>query len=134
MATSRITVSTHGALFTGQARRDIRRFLDETKEEVARSGEQQVKRGFRARIRQHNTPHGVGYVSQIHTKKLSKFNDQLITDGGVIYGPWLESGKYSPPRRFKGYRVWRSIGQRLRKWWVPVAQRKLDRLIARWNS
>jgi hypothetical protein len=130
MTVSRFTVTTHGAIFTGQARSDIRKLLDDTKKEVARAGEQQIKRNLSARMK---APTGF-YTSQIRVEPLAKFNDQLITDGGVVYGPWLETGKYSPPRRFKGYRVWRRTISRLRRWWVPVTQRKLDQLISRWNA
>jgi hypothetical protein len=31
--------------------------------------------------------------------------EAIITDSGVEYGPWLESGRGRPGRRFKGYRA-----------------------------
>jgi hypothetical protein len=130
MTVSRVTVTTHGALFTGQATSDMRKLLDGVKQEVAMAGEQLVKRELGQRMK-NPTGH---YTGQIHVEKLGSFNDQLITDGGVIYGPWLETGKYSPPRRFKGYQAWRRTRQKLRKWWVPVAQRRVDQLVAKWNS
>lgn len=37
-----------------------------------------------------------------------------ITDGGVVYGPWLEGvGRRNQTTRFKGYRTFRIIRQRL---------------------
>jgi hypothetical protein len=130
MATSHVQVETRGALFTGQASRDVRKMLDQTKEEIAKAGEQQIRMRL-GQVLKNPTGH---YQSQIHTKALGRFADQLITDGGVIYGPWLETGKYTPPRRFKGYNTFRRVTGRLRRWWIPVTQRRVDQLIGRWNS
>ena len=33
-----------------------------------------------------------------------------ITDGGVEYGPWLESGKGRSPTRFRGYHAFQQTG------------------------
>jgi hypothetical protein len=130
MAVSHVKVSTHGVIFTGQARKDVRDLLDETKLDVAQDGEQMVKRNLGAKMK---APTGF-YTGQIHVEKIGSFNDQMITDGGVIYGPWLEVGKYSPPRRFRGYKAWRRTRLDLRKKWIPIAQRRFDVLVAKWNS
>jgi hypothetical protein len=127
---TRIRLTTHGRFLTGPIRNDLYKFLDETKKEVADSGEDLVKRRL-GQVLKHPTGY---YQSRIHVEKIGRYNDQLITDGGVVYGPWLETGKYSPPRRFKGYKTFRRTTQQLRKWWPDVAQRKLDKVIARWNA
>lgn len=130
MTTSRIKITTHGAVFTGQASRDIRNLLDDLKKDAAEDGLNLVKQRLGERMK---APTGT-YTGQLRVQKLSKFNDQLITDGGVVYGPWLESGQYSPPRRFKGYKAFRRARTQLRKKWIPVAQQRFDQLVAKWNS
>lgn len=130
MAVSRVTVTTHGKFFSGQASSDLRRELDDIKADVAKDGEQMVKQQLGSRLK---NPTGF-YKSQIKAEKLSKFNDWLITDSGVVYGPWLETGKYTPPKRFRGYKTFRRVRARLRKQAIPFTQRRIDKLIARWNS
>lgn len=129
MATSHVRISTHGVLFTGQARADIRRFLDETKEEVADLGVNEIQ----ARLGQVLKSSSGHFASRVRTDLVRPFNDQVIHADGVIYGPWLESGKYSPPRRFKGYGTFRRVRQKLRKQAIEMAQQRLDELVARWN-
>lgn len=41
--------------------------------------------------------------------------EAIITDSGVVYGPWLESGKSRRPTRFKGYHAFRQTGEWLNK-------------------
>ena len=41
--------------------------------------------------------------------------EAIIHDSGVVYGPWLESGKGRPGRRFKGYQAFRKTGEWLNK-------------------
>lgn len=135
MVRTNIGIEVSGPLFGRRARADVRRMLDDMKVEVAQSGVQMAQREFGTRIQEHNTGYGVagGYVSQIRHEEVGEYGDQIITDGGVIYGPWLDYGAYSPPKRFRGYRVWRRVRQKLRRWWVPVAERRVAQLAARWN-
>jgi len=40
--------------------------------------------------------------------------EAIITDSGVVYGPWLEFGG-GPRKRFKGYHAFRQTGEWLKK-------------------
>jgi hypothetical protein len=39
----------------------------------------------------------------------------VITDSGVVYGPWLESGKNRRSTEFRGYHAFRKTGEWLNK-------------------
>lgn len=39
--------------------------------------------------------------------------DWVIDDGGVVYGPWLETGRHRRPTRFRGYHTFRTVAQRM---------------------
>ncbi len=130
MPTTRVRVSTHGFFFTGDAKAEVRRFMDRGKETIARRGEQEIRARLGSVLK---NPTGY-YESQIRVERTGQFNDQVIHDGGVIYGPWLESGKYTPPRRFRGYRTFRRVRTKLRKQVTALVQADLDRLISRLNG
>jgi hypothetical protein len=60
------------------------------------------------------------------------YGDQLINDGGIVYGPWLEgASKRNSSTRFKGYHQFRRTRTRLRKLYGEVAQQKLTEFIGR---
>lgn len=110
------------------ARLAVRQFLDDTKAEVAAIGEDEIENRLGA-VLKHPTGH---YKSRVTHNRLQRFNDQVITDGGVIYGPWLEgTSSRNRTTRFKGYKTFRRIRTRLRKQITPIAQANLDRLIGR---
>jgi hypothetical protein len=124
-----IDVEIFGPLFeAGVPEGVVHSFLDETKEEVAYLGFHEVRARLGSVLK-----HPTGrYESRIVTDRTNRFDDQVITDGGVVYGPWLE-GTTSRNRttRFKGYKTFRRIRLKLRKQVTPVAQRNLDRYLSR---
>lgn len=123
-------ITTTGPVFTGQVRRDLRDELGDIKKDVADDGERMVEQRLGSVLK---NPTGF-YQSQIRTEQFTRDGDQMITDGGVVYGPWLESGAYSPPRRFRGYQTFRRVRDRLQKDAVVTARERIGRLIGRWNS
>ncbi len=62
----------------------------------------------------HVLRHPTGYYeSQVRTEMRSD-SEAFVTDGGVVYGPWLEgTGSRNETTRFKGYRTFRTIAQEL---------------------
>ena len=59
----------------------------------------------------------------------------LITDGGVIYGPWLEGvGSRNASTRFKGYAAFRRTAQWLEQQVPKVIRVRVDRMVARLNG
>ena len=56
----------------------------------------------------------------------------LITDGGVIYGPWLEGiSSRNASTRFKGYATFRKTGQELQKKSREVFEKYVRRFAGR---
>ena len=60
--------------------------------------------------------------------------EAVITDGGVVYGPWLESGKGRPGRRFKGYHAFRQTGEWLKKQMKSEAKDYTKRYVKKLNG
>ena len=59
----------------------------------------------------------------------------LITDGGVVYGPWLEGvGSRNASTRFKGYAAFRRTGQWLEQQVPKVIRIRVDRMVAKLNG
>ena len=58
-----------------------------------------------------------------------------ITDGGVIYGPWLEGlGSRNATTRFKGYASFRRVGQWMENQKRRIIQFHVDRLVRNLNG
>lgn len=50
----------------------------------------------------------------------------VITDGGVVYGPWLEGvSRRNQTSRFRGYRTFRTIAERMRRESVVFVERNI---------
>lgn len=60
--------------------------------------------------------------------------EAIITDSGVEYGPWLESGKGRPGRRFKGYHAFRQTGEWLKKQMKSEAKDYTKRYVKKLNG
>ena len=57
-----------------------------------------------------------------------------VTDGGVIYGPWLEgTGSRNETTRFKGYSMFRKTRQWAEKQAPEIARKHIQRIITRLN-
>lgn len=103
-----VIVQATGPLFQGVAPRVIQAFLDEAVEVVAQEGENMVRVRLGAVLK---NPTGF-YESRIQTERVG--TDMAVTDGGVVYGPWLEGvGSRNQTTRFKGYRTFREVTQAL---------------------
>ncbi len=59
-------------------------------------------------------PTGYYYSRVVNERRGSR--DRVVTDNGVIYGPWLEGvGKRNRTTRFKGYANFRRAGQQVER-------------------
>jgi hypothetical protein len=94
-----IEITFTGPLFDGRAEQIIDSIIDDMTVEVANEASATVHRLLNERI-QHPTPY---YETQI-ARQDPRPGTSIVTDRGVIYGPWLEG---TSPRnrttRFRGY-------------------------------
>jgi hypothetical protein len=120
----------HGPVFDGRWAPELRTYINEAKREIAVLGLRQIQARDDA-VFKHPTGN---YQSHLGIDVMPAMN-QLITDHGIVYGPWLEgTSQRNHSTRFKGYHTFRYVFQRLRKAATPVMQAKLDKLVARWNA
>lgn len=117
-----------GPLFDGTGYRIIDEYINAAQREIADFGRGVVLQELATHL-QHPTGY---YESQV---KVEAWREPvLITDGGVIYGPWLEGvgSRNAPVTRFKGYASFRrSVGEiraHVRQIGDQVLQRYLGRL------
>lgn len=106
-----VHVNAAGPLFSGQASVMVQRYTDAGGAEVAQWAEAEVHR-FLEQVLRHPTGY---YQSQVRVERVTHdtFN---ITDGGVVYGPWLEGvSRRNAETRFKGYATFRRVKQRVEK-------------------
>jgi hypothetical protein len=104
-----VIVSASGPLFNGTASALVSRFTRDGGEQVARWGESEVQRVLEQVLR-----HPTGYYqSQVTVNRVS--NDSFaITDGGVVYGPWLEgTSRRNAETSFKGYQTFQRVARRV---------------------
>lgn len=92
--------------------------MDEALEEIAREGRDMVLSRL-GQVLQHPTGY---YESRITAEPQGDY--WTVTDGGVIYGPWLEGvGRRNQTTRFKGYSTFRRITQELQRVAPKIAER-----------
>jgi hypothetical protein len=122
-----VNVHDRGPAFDGRAETAMRQFADAAEEEIAEMGVNII----RAELGRH-LKHPTGYYqSQIQTDRAG--GDTVITDGGVVYGPWLEGvgSRNAPVTRFRGYSVFRRMAARIDRQATHVAERVLPRFLRR---
>lgn len=122
-----VNVRRHGPIFDGRAAAAAAQFAQAAEEEIAETGVNLVRAEL-GRVLKHPTGY---YESQIQTDRSA--GSTLITDGGVIYGPWLEGigTRNSPVTRFKGYSTFRRVGQRVDRQAKLIAERVLPKYLRR---
>lgn len=88
----------HGPISSGKMTRDAAAYSHDVADAIADSAKDTWLRNLHGSIR-HQTPY---YTTKIAKRELSPTRYQ-IHDNGVLYGPWLESGEYTPRTIFPGY-------------------------------
>jgi hypothetical protein len=114
----KIFTRTRGPIFNLRARMAARRGVEEAKREVADRGLWLIDNRLNAVLKQ-QTPY---YRTQIRKDLIGK--DWILHDGGVVYGAWLEGvSRRNQETRFKGYRTFRIIRNRLQEEAPDIADR-----------
>lgn len=105
-----VEVNAAGPLFSGTASAMVTRWTAAAGEELAQWAEAEVHRVL-GQVLQHPTGY---YESQVRVDRQGP-DRFTISDGGVVYGPWLEGigSRNYPTTRFKGYGTFRRVKQRV---------------------
>lgn len=119
-----IDVHRAGPVFDGRIHRAISAYVDSAEERIAEEG-LEILRGELHRVLRHPTGY---YESRTRVER-----GHVITDGGVVYGPWLAGtgSRNAPVTRFAGYDHWTVTQARLDQQSRPIAERVLRRFIGR---
>lgn len=104
-----VDVSYSGPMFDGRAQAAGDRMARDMTDTLGKRGKDMVLERLGEVIR-----HPTGYYeSQVRVNVVTD-HEHVVTDGGVVYGPWLEgTSSRNETTRFKGYHTFRVIGQRL---------------------
>ena len=120
----RIDVSSRGPIFDGRARAIANAYVNRLERDLAEEGVTIVREELQ-KVLQHPTGY---YESRITVER-----GTVITDGGVVYGPWLAGvgSRNFPATRFRGYPHWIRARLRLRERKQGIAERLLRRYVGR---
>lgn len=125
-----IDVVMSGPLFDGgTSTKAVDAYLEEVRAEIAQEGVNRIKSEL-GRVLKHPTGH---YKGSIQTDRSTQNN--IITDGGVVYGPWLEGvSSRNRSTRFKGYSTFRRMTQQLNSEVQQIVEKELPKLVGRLNG
>ena len=105
-----IDVRGSNSMSDGRAERAVHDAVKEINEQIGQSAYDRIRQRLRTVLR---NPTGY-YESRVRT--VNTGSTEVITDGGVIYGPWLEGTSSRNGRtRFKGYQTFRRVSQDIEK-------------------
>jgi hypothetical protein len=124
-----VKITETGPFFDGTAAKVAEDFCVAVENEVADVAVTEVKQALRGVLK-----HPTGYYeSRIQTEMVA--DSPSVTDGGVIYGPWLEGvGSRNSSTRFKGYATFRKVKQALEAKAPDIAERILPPFLDRMNG
>ena len=121
-----VDVEKHGPIFDGRAAAAVEAFCRASEREIAQRGVDLVHAALSTSIR-----HPTGYYES-HVVADRSSGGYEVTDGGVVYGPWLEGvGSRNRTTRFKGYASFRRASATLDREAEGVAERTLPPYLAR---
>lgn len=116
----------HGPLFDGEADRLAVAMASDIEEEIGRTGVDMVRARLGEVLR-----HPTGRYESAITAGPDG-GDVSITDGGIVYGPWLEGvGSRNRTTRFKGYATFRRVAQALDTRAEGIAERVAESYVRR---
>lgn len=126
---STISVEYSGPIFEPTVvRAVVEAFKRDTVDEMAQMGYDELQRRFKQKHRRRTG----AYESRVTVERGRSSNERVITDHGVIYGPWLEgTTSRNQNTRFKGYKSFRLTRLKIRRLVKPTAQANLDRYLDR---
>lgn len=122
-----VNVHANGPLFDGRAARAAAEYADQVNYAIATRAEDMVRSRL-GQVLQHPTGY---YESRISVERAA--SGYRVSDGGVIYGPWLEGtgSRNFPVTRFHGYATFRRVKALIDRQAHGIAQRLLRRYIGR---
>lgn len=119
-----VAVRLVGPLFDWRSRRAAARMTERAEREIAQHGVNLIQDRLNEVLRT-QTPY---YRTMIRTERVR--GDLAITDGGVVYGPWLEGvSERNKETRFKGYSTFRRIHRQLQLEAPEITERILTRYV-----
>lgn len=103
------TVTVTGPLFDGTADQVLANAVEAGSVALAQAGVDAVHSRLRSVLRRPTGRYESRVVADVSTP-----TNPRITDGGIVYGPWLEGTSGRNTRsRFRGYRTFRLVAQDL---------------------
>lgn len=118
---------THGPLFDGRADAALDGYTRAAKLFVAHEAKRRVLQRL-SQVLKNPTGHYEGAITVVESK------DPFVSDGDIVYGPWLEGvGSRNVTTRFKGYKTFRLVAQKLQSEVGDIAQRVLPPFLVRMN-
>lgn len=125
-----IHVTYHGPLFDGEAEAAMHRYVEDVKDTLAQEAYDRIQRRLPTVYKylrgEAPVPRDPGrYQASIHIERM--MTDRVVTDGGIVYGPWLEGtgSRNFPVTRFKGYATFRRISNEIDAEAESIAERIL---------
>ncbi len=94
----KFTSRVQGPISSGKMARDAAAYSHDVASALADSAKDTWLNNLHGSIR-YQTPY---YTTQIRKPEITPTRYRL-PDSGALYGPWLESGEYTPRTRFPGY-------------------------------
>lgn len=121
-----VTMIAKGPIFDGRAQAALLDGIPDATEDVAQAAFDTVQANMSASFR---NPTGA-YSSRVRVDRQTS-ERLLVHDDNVVYGPWLESGQYTPPRRFRGYAHWRRTTQQIDAKATSLFEQTFDKYVGR---
>jgi len=121
-----VDVTFKGPIFDGDAEKIVDEMLSDASKDMAEEAYKRVRARLKSVLK-----HPTGYYeSRVRTDNTS--TGAVISDGGVIYGPWLEGvGSRNNSTRFKGYHTFRMVAQSLGSDVEVITDRAVQKNIGR---
>ncbi|TVZ96520.1 hypothetical protein [Streptomyces sp. BK340] len=118
-----VRTAKRGPMFDGRTAKAMHAYRDEISLRIAEEGEKLIRQRLKV-VLQHPTGY---YESRISVDRAG--DGYRVSDGGVIYGPWLEGtgSRNSPVTRFPGYATFRRTKPLVDKRAREIAVRLLAR-------
>lgn len=114
-----------GPLFDGRAAAAGRRLVRDMSDTLGQRGKEMILERL-GQVIKHPTGY---YESQVRAEAHGSV-DTVITDGGVVYGPWLEgTSSRNETTRFKGYGTFRRVAQELERDAEQLTRGDVDRAV-----
>lgn len=120
-----VRMSRNGPFLDGNPRGVIQRATDAAEKDIGEYAAGQVRARLRV-VLQHPTGH---YMSRIKAEPVG--TRWQVTDSGVVYGPWLESGRNSRRTRFRGYATFRRVAAMVNRQARTRAERVIFQYVRR---